>query len=460
MTRRPDEPLSPVEAEVASRLRHAADEAADLYWPFNAHDVIESVPTKSAGGHPHRALLRRLPGGRWTTMALVAAVILAVFLVPVPHVSLLKHLVTPAKPSTTTSVPARILKRAQSSELSAVSCISATACTAVGSRGDVRLAEGWNGAKWSVEPMASQAESHDSSLSSVSCASTSACVAVGSYDNVTLAQAWNGTTWAIKPTPNPIGSRRSSLSAVSCTSATRCVAVGSYDNSAGDGATLAEAWNGTTWAIQPTPNPRSSKGTRILLLGLSGISCTAAAACTAVGGYSYLGDYLTLAEGWNGRRWAIEPTPNVSGSTLSSVSCTAATACTAVGGLSGGSYFTRVEVWNGETWVMKYGGVASGGDPPFSDFAGFLGVSCTSATACVVVGSSSVGTLAEAWNGRTLTYEPTAAGGVSFLGVSCPSVTTCTAVGSHENSADSEITLAEAWNGKKWAVEPSTPAAW
>ena len=117
---------------------------------------------------------------------------------------------------------------------------------------------------------------------------------------------------------------------------------------------------------------------------------------------------------------------------------------------------TLTEHWNGKTWAMTYGSTdtsnATGG-------VAFLGVSCTSATACTVVGSDGLGgTFAEALNGSTLTFEPTLSNGVSFLGVSCTSVTTCIAVGSYDNSADTEVTLAEGWNGKKWRVEP-TPNA-
>ncbi|MEA2314573.1 MAG: hypothetical protein QOI03_1265, partial [Solirubrobacteraceae bacterium] len=47
------------------------------------------------------------------------------------------------------------------------------------------------------------------------------------------------------------------LSGVSCTTASACTAVGYYVNSAGTRLTLAERWNGTSWATQTTPNPTS-----------------------------------------------------------------------------------------------------------------------------------------------------------------------------------------------------------
>jgi hypothetical protein len=60
-------------------------------------------------------------------------------------------------------------------------------------------------------------------------------------------------------------------------------------------ATVAEAWNGTAWTIQPTPKePFGQIG------ALYGVSCTAGSACTAVGGDGpMIGDYgvqVPLAE--------------------------------------------------------------------------------------------------------------------------------------------------------------------
>jgi len=66
-------------------------------------------------------------------------------------------------------------------------------------------------------------------------------VAVGSQgpdNSLTLAEAWNGVTWRVTPTPSlPPGSQ---LDAVSCTGA-RCLAIGF--------AFLSEVWNGATWRV-------------------------------------------------------------------------------------------------------------------------------------------------------------------------------------------------------------------
>jgi hypothetical protein len=69
----------------------------------------------------------------------------------------------------------------------------------------------------------------------------------GSYEQ--LAEHWNGTTWTVQPTPSPHGG---DLTSVSCTSAAACTAVGFYDAGTGGLAALADRWNGTSWAIQRT----------------------------------------------------------------------------------------------------------------------------------------------------------------------------------------------------------------
>ena len=98
----PTDPLSPVEAEIASRLRQVADEAADLYWPFNARDVIDAVPTRSGSRRPRGGSLRRWRPWTHRLMVIAMAVaILVVFFVPLPHLSFFKRLVSPAKISPT-----------------------------------------------------------------------------------------------------------------------------------------------------------------------------------------------------------------------------------------------------------------------------------------------------------------------------------------------------------------------
>jgi hypothetical protein len=83
---------------------------------------------------------------------------------------------------------------------------------------------------------------------------------------------------------------------VSCVSARACTAVGAYFTSAGAQATLAERWNGSKWAIEPSPSPPNLAGM------LNAVSCVSTRACTAAG-QRYLhgnADGETLAERWRG----------------------------------------------------------------------------------------------------------------------------------------------------------------
>ncbi len=91
-----------------------------------------------------------------------------------------------------------------------------------------------------------------------------------------LAERWSGGRWAVAPTPSPSGSPIAYLSGVSCASKTVCTAVGEHVTSSGNYLALAEYWNGSAWRIQPTARPATRKG-------LFGVWCATAGNCTAVG---------------------------------------------------------------------------------------------------------------------------------------------------------------------------------
>jgi hypothetical protein len=142
---------------------------------------------------------------------------------------------------------------------------------------------------WLLQSTPNPTEATHSVLSGASCTSTSACIAVGKYVTAiiggnpsALAEVWNGTSWSLKSVPNPSEAKSSALSGVSCTSSSACTAVGTYTNGSGTTVTLAEAWNGTSWSVQSTPNPAEATASY-----LNGVSCTSSSACVAVGEYQY-----------------------------------------------------------------------------------------------------------------------------------------------------------------------------
>jgi hypothetical protein len=353
----------------------------------------------------------------------------------------------------------------QGGGLNGVSCTSASACTAVGSSGAGPLAERWNGTRWSIQATPNPPRGNGF-LSGVSCTSATACIATGASNPFTpsaktLAERWNGTRWTIQGTPNP-PQGGGELNGVACTSASACTAAGNSNTG-----NLAERWNGHTWSIQPTPNPAGAQFTF-----LNTVACTSASACIAAGAYiNSSGVFQALAERWDGSNWAIQPTPSLPGGAMSSligVACTSATGCLAVGFstpnhpnvVNHPSPATLAERWDGSTWSIQ-----PTANPPGAAPSNLNAASCVSRSACIAVGntSNSRGTslpLAQRWNGHSWSIQPTPspADGGNLLGVSCPSRSSCLAVGGHGNPFN-EVppgTLAERWNGSRWRIQ-ATP---
>jgi hypothetical protein len=220
------------------------------------------------------------------------------------------------------------------SGLQGVSCTSATACTAVGffntrSESELTLAEQWNGTAWKIQPTPNPVGSSINDLTAVSCTSADACTAVGVSIGptglITLAERWDGTAWTIQPIPNP--GESNVLNGVSCSSASSCTAVGSGGLSGLD--PVAEQWNGTSWVVLPTPGPVGASDTN-----LTSVSCLSAGDCTAVGLTFTAGPPVVVAERWSGTTWVVQHAPSPVGATasiLEGVSCTSGTVCTAAG---------------------------------------------------------------------------------------------------------------------------------
>lgn len=215
-------------------------------------------------------------------------------------------------------------------QLLGVSCVSASACVAVGNygTGTAEIVERWNGSRWFLQSIPLPSDAVASDLYGVSCVSARACMAVGDvwyvHTVTPLVESWDGRRWAIQRTAH-LSDQPSELDGVSCVSPRACTAVGSENVE-----NLVERWDGKRWAIEPTPKP--------LVYGLGQVSCVSARACIAVGSYVGGNDYdRSLAERWDGTDWAVQPTPNPPrelGDGLDDVSCPSARTCTAVGGAS------------------------------------------------------------------------------------------------------------------------------
>lgn len=256
---------------------------------------------------------------------------------------------------------------------------------------------------------------------------------------------------------------------VSCIEANRCVAVGgNWSLAVHTEVTLAEAWNGTEWTAMETPNPPElDEGWQHNWYALlSGVSCSSASDCLAVGYYRDPSESVKpLVERWNGSEWEILAVPipgGAAGGLLNGVSCASATACTAVGSSQGSGGTTRplVERWNGTSWAIQ-----SAPNPGGTSGSRLLAVSCPSTSSCMTVGFNheveEETTLAERWNGTEWQVLSTLElGGVQptnrLEAVSCNSPSACTAVGGHLAKFGTEFhfgPLAERWNGSAWSLQ-------
>ena len=278
-------------------------------------------------------------------------------------------------------------KGAQESELGGISCVSPANCVAVGFAGDgaktSTLIESWDGQAWSVSPSPNGAASSGNELASVSCASSASCFAVG-FDVQggvarTLAEHWNGRTWSVVRSANAGAREDNELEGVSCASAKACIAVGSVSKGR-TAKPLAESWDGRTWALLASRNVVASEENE-----LGAVSCASPTWCTAVG---YVGNgptARTLVESWDGAAWSVARSANsatAEDNQLSGISCTAADACTAVGFVANGSTArTLIERWDGRAWS-----IVSSPDPPTTQSVQLAGVSCTTSSRCTAAG--------------------------------------------------------------------------
>lgn len=293
------------------------------------------------------------------------------------------------------------LPDASSSGINSVSCVSITDCVAVGemavghSDSQVAFAIQWNGTTWTTMTIPSPKVAVRTYLNAVSCPSATSCTAVGYYQTKgrhnmlnppqPLAERWNGSTWAIRATPVPSGTTTAQLNDVSCRSTASCVATGNTGSTSGtdvDPQMYAEVWSPSGWASQAPASPSGSASS-----DLYGVSCPAATACTAVGYYMVGTTQYSVAEGWNGTAWTAQTTPNPNPApqtdyVLVGVSCHEKTSC-----LSVGAYYTipaavaRSASWNGTAWTAHKPGV-----PPGATQDNLSTVSCPAVNNCVAVG--------------------------------------------------------------------------
>lgn len=343
----------------------------------------------------------------------------------------------------------------QAAVLSGVDCSSTSACTAVGTYIDatgkqVPLAMTFNGSAWSLTSVATTSETAAAVLTAVSCVSSTSCTAVGSQTDSfaheeSLAVGWNGSSWSVQSTPSIEGEAPNSLRGVSCSAPSQCLAVGSYEDESGALQNLALSWNGSAWVEMGVPSNDST--------GLTGISCASGSECIAVGGHGGSSVQPPQIFRWNGSSWVEEPPadypPGASAFELMAVSCVSAQECHATGSASYGGLAAKniALAYDGGKWFTA--DATSGG-------GGLRSVSCLSAESCLTVGDSvqPAGDAATAWilDEDDWIASDTAVVSEAFLSdASCVTEKDCIVVG--RRSGWPYKPLAERWKDDAWSTQ-------
>jgi hypothetical protein len=320
------------------------------------------------------------------------------------------------------------------SSFSSVAAVSPRDVWAVGSYSDKltgasnAFIEHWNGARWSIVP---SPNSDKNGLNAVAADRANDAWAVGFINagvgGGTRTEHWNGTRWSVIPSPNPADASSSTFLAVTALSPHDAWAVGLYVNKSFDQLNLIEHWNGHRWSIVPSPNRPSSRNQ------LRGIAAVSANNIWAVG----ITNSTTLVEHWNGAKWSIIASPNGSqfGSRLFGVAALSATNIWAVGNYApvageNPPANTLVEHWDGGKWSIVPSPNVSG---VFASL--LLGVTIISARDVWAVGetlSDRTRGLIEHWDGTKwrIVASPTGTSESSIRAVArVPWTTTAWAVG-------------------------------
>lgn len=313
-----------------------------------------------------------------------------------------------------------------------------------------------------------------SRLLEVSCSSASHCFAVGTYttSNASLNEAllWNGTKWSLVPTPQPGTTATTAVSdlfSVDCLSGSDCWAAGNSQAPGGPELNEMLHWNGKKWALVPTPQPAGTgAGNQQELLG---VSCAGAEDCWATGIVGSPSASQNEALHYNGRKWALVPTPQPAGTggmsmnILERDTCLSTSDCWAAGAYVKGSgpQLNQLLHWNGKKWSRAVAPHPAGTGA--HDGQVLAGVTCAAPSDCWATGAYAPNGSRELnqalhFNGKKWSSVPTpqpagdARGDANeLIDPACISATDCWAAGLTATKTGDPNNQVLHWNGKKWS---------
>jgi hypothetical protein len=303
------------------------------------------------------------------------------------HILALSYNGTSLKPTPTVPLP----KGTTAAALTSVSCVTTRYCVALGTAdgdtaafgavGTINIIETWNGAKWTLHPVATligKATFLEPTV--VSCATSAFCVLAGESVPVITSSSttpspfpklyfasWNGKKLTtMKPATVSGGGDFVLPTGVSCAKASNCAVMGDDlgDISSSSGAptltAFTEIWNGKTWQLAKVAWPKGTAESFTL-----GLSCYAAHSCEAVGMDSASAAETApsdaVAVSFNGTAGKLQAVPAPSkgdSNAFADVSCLPRGSCVAIGGTgktTATSPALMTGVWNGKAWKLHPG---------------------------------------------------------------------------------------------------------
>ena len=258
-------------------------------------------------------------------------------------------------------------------ETGGVSCVAVSSCVAIGiAAADINAGTGtgtriiiwtWNGKTWARTTVPEADPGTETVYTVLHCFSLTSCVMIGhstdtagSGGDTPLAASWNGTAFTDLNAPLPAGVRAAAFNGLSCVSARSCAVAGSgyTGNSGTPSPAFAEVWNGKTWTVTKWSGPKGDTQAE-----LTGVSCTSAARCIAVGDHGTDKSGTPAALAWNGSKWTLLTVTGPGtgkAAAFEAVSCPPNGTCITTGVTGKPDYTTGAPIagyWNGRTW--KYG---------------------------------------------------------------------------------------------------------
>ena len=321
--------------------------------------------------------------------------------------------------------------------LDAVACLSADQCVAGGGSFSGRLVGAAlttsdGGASWVSATVPSPGIDR---LTSVSCPSSEDCFAVGNGTIATeggaiVATTDGGSTWTTQPMPADVYG----LVAVSCPTTLRCTAFGL--NLSQSLVVIGTSNGGATWTDQST-----QVGTVPW-----GLSCPSVLDCYAVGEGASYDDAAVYSTTDGGLHWTEKDLASGVSPVSLSITCPTAIKCIVIEAEStspGAAEFVTTDGWSSFQSLAPVG-VAS------SDYEQ-SSIDCPSTTRCYLADG---GGYVSVDGGMTWATE-TLPSGTSISGISCASVDDCRAVGDFQ---EPDAVIATADGGVHWAVQTVVPS--